>query len=622
MNLHDNPLRAWRRLLVCVTASLILGITAFAHADDSEAQRVTAIVKRPATSLLADAGPLFFSGDVPAGTRTDLVDVKLAGEPAFTSARRIVVGQHYDQPYNVQVFSEKTTAAIAKGDTLLASCWLRLGDGENVGSADVGLVTIRMQLTREPWFSPANTDITLDRTWRRVYIAGVMDRDFPAGDLNMVVHVGHQPQVIEVGPCAVLNLGQGVDVKSLPYNKLDWPGRAADAPWRAEAQKRIERYRMGDLTIRVTDADGNPLAGAKVTIKQKSRAFGIGSFATAETLLANSPDGDKTRDIFSRLFNRATTPIYFADWGWPKQREQFLAVAKWLTDHNMITRGHVMIYPNYTILPKDVVALKDEPQKMRERLLQQIADISEATKPFNFREYDVTNELRDSVDVHQLLGRDVVADWFAEARKHLPYAKLANNENVILTVGGVAKRKQDLYLDWHQFLKSKGHPPDVIGFQAHFNEAVTSPERVWAILDRFANETEAELQITEFDIATRDEISQADYTRDFLTACFAHPRVTGFTMWGFWEGDHWLPEAAFWRRDWSPKPNAKMLETLLTKTWWTDTTAETGADGTATIKVFLGEHTVTVSADGKERSMNVIVREPAMVTSQLISLDR
>ena len=33
---------------------------------------------------------------------------------------------------------------------------------------------------------------------------------------------------------------------------------------------------------------------------------------------------------------------------------------------------------------------------------------------------------------------------------------------------------------------------DVLGFQAHFGEALTAPKTVWAILDRFAGETDAE----------------------------------------------------------------------------------------------------------------------------------
>jgi hypothetical protein len=73
---------------------------------------------------------------------------------------------------------------------------------------------------------------------------------------------------------------------------------------------------------------------------------------------------------------------------------------------------------------------------------------------------------------------------------------------------------------------------------------------------------------------THDEEAQAAYTRDFLTVCFSHPRVTGFNMWGFWEGDQWLPAGAFYRKDWSPKPNGKVLEELLTRTWWTDCCCE------------------------------------------------
>jgi hypothetical protein len=229
---------------------------------------------------------------------------------------------------------------------------------------------------------------------------------------------------------------------------------------------------------------------------------------------------------------------------------------------------------------------------------KQVIEISEATKALGFREYDVTNELRDCTDVHALLGREGVAEWYAEARKILPAAKLALNENTILTNGGATVANQDLYLDWYRILKAAGQAPDVMGFQAHFGESFTGAETVWAILDRFARETAAELQITEFDINTADEEAQAAYTRDFMTACFAHPRITGFTMWGFWEGDHWLPKGAFWRKDWTPKPNAKVLEDLLTRAWWTRATATTDAQGRATVRAFLGEHAVTATVGG------------------------
>jgi len=259
----------------------------------------------------------------------------------------------------------------------------------------------------------------------------------------------------------------------------------------------------------------------------------------------------------------------------------------------------VMIYPTFHFMPAEAEKLKDDPAKLQARILRQIDEIGQATLPYGFREYDVTNELRGCTDITKILGRDAVADWYAQARRAVPNAKMALNENTLLTSGGMTKANQDTYLDWYRLLKSHGQAPDVLGFQSHFSEGFTSPEMIWSILDRFAKETDAELQITEFDINTLDEDAQAGYTRDFMTACFAHPRITGFTMWGFWEGSHWIPKAAFYRKDWSIKPNGKVLEELLTKTWWTDTMVNTGPDGHATVKGFLGTYKVSVTAGGK-----------------------
>jgi endo-1,4-beta-xylanase len=267
----------------------------------------------------------------------------------------------------------------------------------------------------------------------------------------------------------------------------------------------------------------------------------------------------------------------------------------------------VMVYPTFRLMPADVVKLKNDPQQLRARILQQIDEISDATRAFGFREYDVTNELRDCVDVYQLLGRDSVVDWFSEARRKLPTAKLSLNENTILTSCGATKANQDVDLDWYKFLKSKGQAPDVLGFQGHFDDDVTDPPTVLAILDRFANETDAELQITEFDCNTRDEQAQAAYTRDFMTICFSHPRITGFNFWGIWEGDQWQPDGALYRKDWSVKPNGQMIEELLTKTWWTDTTVTTDKNGRAQVLAFLGSQKISATIDGMRVEATIVV---------------
>ena len=91
---------------------------------------------------------------------------------------------------------------------------------------------------------------------------------------------------------------------------------------------------------------------------------------------------------------------------------------------------------------------------------------------------------------------------------------------------------------------------------------------------------------------------QADYTRDFLTACFSHPAIKGFMIWGFWEGAHWEPPAAMIRRDWSTKPNYDAWNDLIYRQWWTDTSGVTESDGTFRTRGFLGDYAIEVTIDG------------------------
>ena len=195
-----------------------------------------------------------------------------------------------------------------------------------------------------------------------------------------------------------------------------------------------------------------------------------------------------------------------------------------------------------------------------------------------------------------------MAEWFKLAREHAsPQTRLALNENTILTRCGLTQTEQDNYAGWIQYLIDQGHGPDVIGMQGHFDANVTDPEVVVRILDRFARFGKA-LQITEFDLPTRDEDGQGRYTRDFLTTVFSHPAIDAFTMWGFWRAE-WQPPGALVRKDWTLKPNGQAYMDLVFKQWWTDTTAKTGDDGLCTARGFLGDYAITVTYKGVEKKV-------------------
>lgn len=601
-----------RGIELMVAIVTVVGLAGTLGADGRGLAQLRETLAVPGEVLIQHEDAATIASVLAEGSRQEVVSVGADEGVPFANAMRLHVARAYEQAYQVQFMSERGRGEVRKGDVLLMSCWLRAPEAAGEHS---GVAAIYLQTAGSEWRSPANATGTYGVEWRQVFAVGVADRDYPAAGLQVAMHVGQQRQTLDVGGIVVLNLGPGVDVALLPRTRVTWPGMDADAPWRA-AQRRIEQHRMAELTVVVRDAAGRPLADAPVSVTQQRRAFTIGSF-TNYRIAAESDDARQMREVFHRLFNRATAPIYWADWGWPGRKDNYLDIARWTAANGFVTRGHVMIYPAFHFMPADAVRLKDQPEKLRERLLQQVREISEAMRPFGFCEYDVTNELRDCVDLHRLLGREVVIDWFAEARRQLPEAKLTLNENTILTRGGATQANQDLFLEWYRLLKSAGHAPDVMGFQGHFGEDFTAPETVYAILERFARETDAELQITEFDINTLDEEAQAAYIRDFLTICFSHPRITGFTMWGIWEGDHWLPRAALYRTDWTPKPNALALEELLTKTWWTRETVNTDERGTARIRAFLGSHEVSVEIGGQEVRQNIDLETPAAKTVEL-----
>ena len=533
------------------------------------------------------------------GPQADYAFVPVEGQP-FGRAIRVKVPARTPSGHEVQILTPPTTQPLKKGEHILAVLNVRCTTAPD----GAGVFGAHIQGGAPKYAGIGSTDVAVGADWKRIYIHGQATQDFAAGAYDLSLHLSLQRQTLEVGGIALLNLGSKVDVAKLPFTPISYPGQEPDAPWRKAAAERIDKYRKGDLTVRVFDKVGQPIVGAKVHIQMRRHAYGFGTFLKYNLISSQGPDADKLREWTLKLFNRCTTPIYWADWGWadPKARELYLQCAKWAADNKLATRGHCIIYPGWQVMPAAVKLLAKDPPALRKRLLEQVIEVTEATKSFGFSEYDVTNELRDLKEIPNLLGKDAVAEWFKVAREHAPKtSRLAINENTILTRGGVTQTEQDDYAEWIQYLMDQKVGPDVIGMQGHFGEAVTGPETVVRILDRFAKFGKP-IQITEFSLITRDEVGQARYMRDFLTAVFSHPGTDAFTMWGFWEGTMWPPPGAMIRKDWTLKPNGQAWMDLVLKEWWTDATLTTGPEGSCSMRCFLGDYEVTVGVDGKEKS--------------------
>lgn len=527
--------------------------------------------------------------------RVNLVPVS---GPGFERAIRAQTTREPKSPWLVQL-AVPTVEPVKKGDIVLASFWIR-GLEAATGEAYVGLV---FETRREPFTQGANFEATAGTAWQHYRVAFAAPTDYPAGEAVLNLRLGYAPQTIEIGGVSLQNFGTGVRLTDLPSSSSTYAGRSMNSAWRKAAQERIEKHRKGDLWVRVTDAAGNPVGGATVQVAMKRHAFAFGSAVSAKNLVSNDPGDEAYRAKIKQLFNEVVLENDLKWNQWEANREQALAGARWLRDNNIRLRGHTLVWPGWRHVPSSLKALENDPVALNARVKEHIRDEAGATKGLVV-DWDVLNEVYKNHDLVDVLGESAMVDWFKAARESDPDAVLYINDYGILSAGGSDRMHQDAYAKTIEFLIEKGAPIGGIGFQGHFGLRVTPPEKLLPILDRYAAYGK-KLKVTEFDINIRDEALQGDYTRDFLTTMFSHPAVEGVVMWGFWEGRHYAPQAALYRKNWSRKPNAVAWEDLVLKQWWTNAEGTSDPRGTYATRGFLGDYEITVTHRGKTKTVPV-----------------
>lgn len=379
-------------------------------------------------------------------------------------------------------------------------------------------------------------------------------------------------------------------------------GAVSEDTWRLEAQQRIEQIRKSDLTVRVTDADGKPLSGMPVHVTMIRHAFPWGTCVKAQRITGDSPDDAIYRGKVVELFNCAVLEdalkwnAWHGAYGPSFTRENTEAALKWLKERAFRLRGHCLVWHGWENLQPWGASLADDLPDLRRRILEHIDELSKFTRDY-VDEWDVVNEPVNVNEVLTVLGEEVLATWFHRARAALPDScRLFINEYNI--VEPFSARTRDDYEAIIQALLDAKAPLEGIGFQSHFQLPPESPVEALQVFDRFAR-FGLPIVVTEFDVNTKDEERQAQFTRDFLTAAFSHPACTGFVFWGFWEGSHWRPDSALFRMDWSEKRNLAVYRDLVFKEWWTDETGHTNVNGEFALRAFKGTHTVSVGNQEK-----------------------
>lgn len=513
------------------------------------------------------------------------------GKPLFTAEIFSATNSHY----NIQS-SWLNGKPIKKGDVVLArlsvrSIYAKQESGEAV-------LYFYVQQANPPQEKSIMIELSVGPDWKTIDIPFKALNDMPVGAASICISYGSLVQKVEISDIQLLNFENKVALEKLPTTKFSYVGREANAEWRQKALKRIEEIRTAPLIIEVQDEKGKPVSGATITARLVDPEFIFGTAATVNYMYKQDNQSKQYLDSLRTLFNAVTIDnnLKWPGWRDAKKREQTKIAMKWIEENKLRLRGHNLVWPGKKFTPDFYSKQKDFGPGFTDSIRNHIQDIMSFTKGKVYG-WDVINEMMHETDYFKVMPRSQAVEWFKQAKSIDPAAMLYLNEYSMLnSVASV--RNIDKFLALIDELKKGGAPIDALGIQGHVGRQPRDPAQVITDLNKF-NDLGLPIQITEFDVNTPDDDLQADYTRDFLIACYSHHLVTGFTMWGFWEPAHWKPDAAMYRKNWTPKPNAKVWRDLVLKEWRTNINKITTSEGKISDRGHFGLYEITVTKDGK-----------------------
>jgi len=358
-------------------------------------------------------------------------------------------------------------------------------------------------------------------------------------------------------------------------------------------EARIAEIRMGDITVKTKP-------GAEVKVQQVRHEFLFGT-AIANRLAEKSrkPFAPEDRKMFLKIlsenFNYAVHENalkWYACEKEPDVVDYYAADRIWqiCQDYNIPMRGHCIFWAKDEYIMPWLNQLNND--RLRAAVHRRASDV---TKHFKGRieEFDLNNEMINGNFFRRRLGYDTVKEMASMAKAGNPNVTLYLNDYGILVEDGF---NAGAYIAQIENLLKMGVPIGGIGCQGHKADivggAATTPEHVQKTLDMLAR-FNLPIKITEAVFDADSEQGQAEALRMFFPICFAHPNVEAILMWGFWAGAHWRSQAAMWKKDWTPTPQALAYRDLVFNKWWTQTSGKADYDGVFKARAFYGDYIIS-----------------------------
>lgn len=368
---------------------------------------------------------------------------------------------------------------------------------------------------------------------------------------------------------------------------------------------RIEEIRMGDITVK-TKPD------ATVRIEQVRHEFLFGAAihsSVAETNWQVWPkeDREKYLEVLEENFNYAVheNALKWYSTEYTKDSINYAPadeIWQFCNERNIPMRGHCLFWAKDKYVMNWLKELNTD--ELRGKVIEHSIDV---TRHFKGRidEFDLNNEMINGDFFRRRLGYGVINEMAYAAKFGNPDVKLYVNDYGIIADRGYNVAS---YIMQIKNLLANGLPIDGIGVQGHVitsdendsqGRAGASSEHIQKTLDKLA-EFNLPIKITECLFNADTEAGTAEELKRVFPILFAHPNVEAIIMWGFWAKDHWMPQTAMWKEDWTPTPQALAYRDLIFDKWWTKTYGKADRRGTFKTRGFYGDYIITSNGESKK----------------------
>ncbi len=396
----------------------------------------------------------------------------------------------------------------------------------------------------------------------------------------------------------------------------------------------IENYRKTNATLRIIDAEGNPIAGKKVTVKQTNHEFRYGANLFMLDEFECEEKNKLYRELFAQCANMATLPFYWRDLepekGKPRyakdspkvyRRPALDLCIEYCKEKGIEPKEHCLMYEEWYPTWLDTANLAE----MKEALENRFRDLA-LHYANDIPGWEVTNEtLYAFKECTAFYNEPDLIEWcFACAEKYLQNNKLIIND-AHCNIWDVFNWRRSAYYMQIERALLKGARIDSIGMQFHMffpreDEAKETavyynPTNIYNVLDCYADFSKP-IQITEMTIPAyscepEDESIQAEIMKWLYSIWFSHPSVEAIMYWNLVDGyAAFAPQGdmtagenyyhgGLLRFDMSPKPAFYTVKNLFEKEWHTEETLETDASGNLSFNGFYGDYEIIIHVGDK-----------------------